>query len=570
MNAVHHTGQRLSLKGQLLTVRYIGPVDGKAGEWLGVEWDDKTRGKHNGEHDGKKYFDCRSNSPACASFLRPKQPWDEHRTFLDALRKKYVSQASAADQEVIYFSSKQAEEVGFDKFARRQAELRGIFVIVLDRMRIRHRADDPGVDAIAEMCQEITELDVGSNLFGTLGEVYDLCRRLPKLRSLTLDGNRVSVKDSHHTPRGCFNSIRTLSLSNVLLDWGTELAPLLQDCFPGVQALAATNNEWSSTPCNDGLPSGLKTLDLSNNAFTSLADLPGVANSGVETLVLKNCNVTTVSSSADSKHLPIFASVQELDVRHNNIIDWTFFNQLPATFPALKHLRTTGNPLYTNLMTHDTKLLTAEDGYMLTIARLPDLETLNYSRVTEKDRLNAETYYLSLIAAELSSTSTDVEAAGVRERHPRFAALCETYGEPTITRKTVLADGEVDPNSLAARLVRITFVSGAVTWVEELPKSLSVYALLGIVGKKLGVIPLRLRFIMETGEQDSVARESASYQGPHWWCSDSEDEDDCLPTDEVDERTSWAMREVEMFAGTRAVGTYVEGTEARVRVEARG
>ncbi len=216
-------------------------------------------------------------------------------------------------------------------------------------MRIRHRADDPGVDAIAEMCQEITELDVGSNLFGTLGEVYDLCRRLPKLRSLTLDGNRVSVKDSHHMPRGCFNSIRTLSLSNVLLDWGTELAPLLQDCFPGVQALAATNNEWSSTPCNDGLPSGLKTLDLSNNAFTSLADLPGVANSGVETLVLKNCNVTTVSSSADSKHLPIFASVQELDVRHNNIIDWTFFNQLPATFPALKHLRTTGNPLYTNL-----------------------------------------------------------------------------------------------------------------------------------------------------------------------------------------------------------------------------
>ncbi|KAK1060965.1 hypothetical protein LTR74_011424 [Friedmanniomyces endolithicus] len=570
MSAVHHTGQRLSLKGRLLTVRYVGPVDGKAGEWLGVEWDDITRGKHNGVHAGKKYFDCRSNSPACASFLRPKQPWDEHRTFLEALREKYVSQTSAADQEAIYFSSKQAEEVGFDKFARRQAELRGIFVIVLDRMRIRHRADDPGVDAISDMCQEITELDVGGDLFESLGEVYDLCRRLPKLRSLTLDGNRISVEDTQHMPRSCFTGIRTLNLSNVLLAWGTELAPLLHNCFPGVQALVATNNEWSAVTHSSSLPIGLKTLDLSNNAFTTLADLPGVANSVVETLILKNCNITTISSTAETNHRPIFASVQELDVRHNAIVDWTFFNQLPAAFPALKHLRTTGNPLYTNLKTHDDKLLTPEDGYMLTIARLPSLETLNYSKITDKDRLNAETYYLSLIAAELSSTATDAEAAGVRERHPRFAALRETYGEPIIARKTIVADGEVDPNSLAARLVRITLVSGAVTWVEELPKSLSIYAFLGIVGKRLGIMPLRLRLILETGERDPVARESASYQGPDWWCSDSEDEEDCLPANGVDQRTSWAMREVEMLAGTRAIGTYVEGAEARIRVEAGG
>ncbi|KAK0928587.1 hypothetical protein LTR29_017337 [Friedmanniomyces endolithicus] len=570
MSAVHRLGQRLSLKGQSLTVRYVGPVDGKAGEWLGVEWDDVTRGKHNGVHDGKKYFDCRSNSPASASFLRPKQPWDEHRTFLEALREKYVSQTSAADQEAIYFSSKQAEEVGFDKFARRQAELRGIFVIVLDRMRLRHRSDDSDVDTIAELCQEITELDVGGNLFETLVEVYDLSRRLPKLRSLTLDANRISVEDSKHKPRGCFSSIRTLSLSNVMLNWGTELAPILQQCFPGVQALAATHNEWSSIIHNGVLPPGLKTLDLSNNAFTTLADLLGVADSAVETLILKNCNITTISSGADTNHRLIFASVQELDIRHNAIVDWTFFNELPATFPALKHLRTTGNPLYTNLKTHAGKLLTPEDGYMLTIARLPNLETLNYSKITDKDRLNAETYYLGLIAAELSSTATDAEAAGVRERHPRFAALCETYGEPVIARKLIVADGEVDPNSLAARLVRITFASGAVTWVEELPKSLSVYALLGIVGKKLGILPLTLRLVLETGERDPVSRESASYQGPDWWCSDSEDEDDCLPANGVDERSSWAAREVEMCAGTRAVGTYVEGAEARVRVEARG
>ncbi|TKA82906.1 hypothetical protein B0A55_01163 [Friedmanniomyces simplex] len=574
MTAQHHAGQRLSLKGQLLSVRYVGPVDGKSGEWLGVEWDDSTRGKHDGVHEGNKYFGCRSKSPSCASFLRSQQPWDKHRTFLEALREKYVSQTSAADQEAIYFSTKQAEEVGFDKFARRQAELRGIHVLVLDRMRIRHRANDPDVDAIGSVCKEITELDIGGNFFETLGEVYDLCRRLPKLRSLTLDGNRFSVEDMLQIRKGSSTSIRTLSLSNVLLDWGAELVPLLQHHFSGVQTLAATNNEWSVASDAGGLPPGLKTLDLSNNDYTALADLSSVACSSVETLVLKNCTIATIVNTASTNLRPVFRSVQELDVRHNKVAVWNFFDQLPASFPSIKHLRTTGNPLYSNLRSHDGKALAAEDGYMLTIARLPSLETLNYSKITDKDRLNADTYYLGLIAAEISAASTDVGAADVRERHPRFGALCEKYGEPTITRKTIRADGEIDPDSLAARLVRVMFSSGTLVWTEELPKSLSIYALLGNVSKKLGVLPLRLRLVLETDERDPVSSGPAAYEGPDWWCSDSDDEDaesqDTLRAKEAQGQNLWAMREVEMRAGTRALGTYVEGADARVRVEARG
>jgi len=52
-------GQRLSVKGQLCTVRYVGPVAGKLGEWLGVEWDSVDRGKHNGIFEGITYFQCR-------------------------------------------------------------------------------------------------------------------------------------------------------------------------------------------------------------------------------------------------------------------------------------------------------------------------------------------------------------------------------------------------------------------------------------------------------------------------------------------------------------------------------
>jgi hypothetical protein len=58
MSADFYIGKRLSYDGRLCTIRYYGEVQGTKGEWLGVEWDDPTRGKHAGEHQGVKYFDC--------------------------------------------------------------------------------------------------------------------------------------------------------------------------------------------------------------------------------------------------------------------------------------------------------------------------------------------------------------------------------------------------------------------------------------------------------------------------------------------------------------------------------
>ena len=54
-----HIGQRLSYVGERCTVRYIGDVAGTKGDWLGVEWDDASRGKHAGIHSGVRYFECK-------------------------------------------------------------------------------------------------------------------------------------------------------------------------------------------------------------------------------------------------------------------------------------------------------------------------------------------------------------------------------------------------------------------------------------------------------------------------------------------------------------------------------
>lgn len=49
-------GRRVAAGKHRGTVRYQGQLSEEKGEWLGVEWDDHTRGKHDGSHKAVRYF----------------------------------------------------------------------------------------------------------------------------------------------------------------------------------------------------------------------------------------------------------------------------------------------------------------------------------------------------------------------------------------------------------------------------------------------------------------------------------------------------------------------------------
>jgi len=432
---------------------------------------------------------------------------------------------------------------------------------VLDHMCIRHSiGDEEAAATIPKLCAEITLLDLGGNLFETWAEVLDLVNLFPKLRSLVLDGNRFVFRD---VSGGCeyraiSSSIRELSLSGTLCEPVKVVDATA--AFAGLETLSLAKNElkrWDQP----GLPHSLKALDLSGNMFSSFQDLNALTSlPRLRTVLLKTNNIGSEKGDRSSPNDLSFNTVSELELRDNQITSWTFFNALSAQFPMMKHLRMAGNPLYRDLRSADDKPLTTEDGYMLTIARLPQLELLNYSKITDKERLNAETYYLGQIASELSLVD-DQQRTAVLARHPRYQALCEEYGEPAIL--TQPRANEIDPNSLEARLVSITFapsspsLSAHKQWIEEIPKSLSTYALLGLVGKHLRILPLKLRLVWETGEHDPVKDEGS--EAPEWW--DSSDEESEA------EGGEWVAREVELVPGTRPLGTYMEGREARVRVQ---
>ena len=95
-------GQRVAVDGHVGTVLYVGDVAGSDGTWLGIEWDDPARGKHNGSHEGRAYFTTQSVAPPShhfslthtprhptgGSFVRPRKV-DTGVSFLAALRAQY-------------------------------------------------------------------------------------------------------------------------------------------------------------------------------------------------------------------------------------------------------------------------------------------------------------------------------------------------------------------------------------------------------------------------------------------------------------------------------------------------
>jgi DNA-directed RNA polymerase subunit H (RpoH/RPB5) len=184
-----YVGQRLSYDGALCTVRYIGEVAGTTGLWLGVEWDDHTRGKHDGSHKGHRYFTTTSRSALAASFIRPTRRPDNPQSFLSALREKYAPNADGEnanhpDRQIVTFGTKVAQEMGFDKLRRQLAKLEDLKIVILDSMKIAGILEEEG--KIRQTCPRIMQLDLSRNLLEKAGDVVNICRELGALTKLSL------------------------------------------------------------------------------------------------------------------------------------------------------------------------------------------------------------------------------------------------------------------------------------------------------------------------------------------------------------------------------------------------
>ncbi|KAE9376760.1 hypothetical protein N431DRAFT_453154 [Stipitochalara longipes BDJ] len=587
----YYIGERVSFESNLCTIRYIGEVEGTDHQWLGVEWDDPSRGKHDGSHKGKRYFECQSPSPTAASFLRATRVKDKEQSFLQAVHAKYGPEdpsnlANSTNQ--IEISGKVVEEVGFDKIREQQAQLHELKIVLVDGMRVTGiELDSRTYAPISTVCPKIVELDLSRNLFENFQRIVEVIRHLGDLRKLRLNGNRLQSLgiDVSGYKRGLANAvyedfgITELELDNMLISW--ESIKTILVLFPALTSLSASSNYFNSLSSplpNPGFGrNGITSLTLEYNEFTMIWDIILLRQlESLEVLHLKGNKISRVDKEGFqmSSFHAFGIRLRYVDLSYNAIASWTFVDDLPQVFPGLEELRLSHNPIYNHDGSSKQKEnIGNEEGYMLTIARLKKLKSLNFSKIMPADRVNAEVFYLSKIAKEMAEVPESQEIA-VTSQHRRFSELSKQYGPPTVTRKS---EGAVNPNLLEARLINFTFhlpsntqpgQEKAIAKTREIPKSFDVYRVKGIVGKMFDIRPMKIRLIWETGEWDPVA----GYEDDD---EDSDDEGGARLSEAQANGTvaqpkgRLAKREVEIEDGTRQIGFCVDGTEAVIRIETR-
>ncbi|KAF8458977.1 hypothetical protein BGX38DRAFT_1084780 [Terfezia claveryi] len=488
-----YVNQRVSYSTSLCTIRYIGPVDGTAGEWLGVEWDEPLRGKHSGEHAGKKYFDCAVAN--AGSFIRPSRAPDPPLTFVQALRKKYIDDGvvDVSAQRPIEWGGKVVQEIGFDKIRQKLRKLKELKIALVDGFQIAK--EDP-VELITETCPEIEDLNLSRNLFDSLQSVEVICRGLPKLRSLRISGNRFSmlhVKTEVEREDGSlgtgFDNITSLELEETLLSW-EELAKILP-LFPSLQILDLSLNRLSSIPQKIGdiaitkiLTPKLTELKLERNTLTNISSiLPASLLPNLRKLLLARNQISSIYGPDGDPETPIlFKNIRYLDLSFNSIPSFKFIDSINSHFPDVEGLRITHNPLY------EVPGMGSDEAHMLTVGRLSwKVRLLNFTTITIQERTNAELYYLGRIAKEMAEVAQGEEEELIVRQHPRWNELCKAHGRPIVNRSL-----EVDRQSLGRNLINIEFVHKNQSVVRKIPKHLTVSALKGVVGILFPVRPLRV------------------------------------------------------------------------------
>ncbi|OCH92105.1 RNI-like protein [Obba rivulosa] len=463
-------GARLIHSGYIGTVRFVGEVDGTQGVWLGVEWDDPTKGKHDGVKDGKRYFACLV--PNSGSFIRPSPAISYGTSFMTALVSKYVeSTHGAAAEKVILGSSGGAievEAVGLDKIRNKLSRLERLREVSLDNEGVAS-ADEPGT--IKRTCPNIRGLDLSKNVIPTWDVVALITQELPHLERLALNQNRLSRLEDTDLARLAFKGLKELQLNATLTTW--EDSQYIVGCMPELRILEMGYNRLSDLPSlenshNIPLNTSLEELNLDSNHISCWAKLCHGLRSltALERLVLTSNGIEEITPPTSPQDT--LNNLKHLALSFNRLASWRHIDALPLWCPQLQSLNLVGNSLVED---PDT----SRHARQFTTAKIPTLERLDGAAISGKERTDSELFYLSYIATH---GPADEDARCLE--HPRWKELCLKHGAPD--EPTGGAGSR--QNTLSSRLIQINIYA-----CPALPPADSAGATRGAPIRSLQVLP---------------------------------------------------------------------------------
>ncbi|XP_051967111.1 tubulin-specific chaperone E [Xyrauchen texanus] len=437
-------GRRVSCDGERGTVRYVGTVPPTAGLWLGVEWDNPERGKHDGSHEGVRYFTCRH--PTGGSFVRPKKA-SFGVDYLTALKQRYEVELEEAIGEEFKFCTKTVMMVGFEAVKQKQ-RVENLTEIALRSCEVSGPGPENEIRKTTPFAQS---LDLSGNLLSSWEVLAEITQQLESMQVLQLSYNRLSLSSDPTSLSPAFSRLRVLSVKSCALTWSQVLhcAPMWQQ----LEELYLADNDITELVRPVSVLQTLKVLDLSNNRIVQetaleISHLPRLENLN---LSCTGVSVIQFSDASAGNKTALFPALKKLLLDDNNISEWSVVNELEK-LSCLVQLSCRRNPLLQKEKNYET-------ARQLFIARLSQLELLDMRQVLSDERRGAELDYCKMFGLawlqagghcdpEKNHPSTEFNT-----EHPRYLALIQKYGPPDESELR-----EQKPFALKNQLLTITFV----------------------------------------------------------------------------------------------------------------
>ncbi|XP_031552493.1 tubulin-specific chaperone E-like [Actinia tenebrosa] len=482
-DGVTFVGKRVICDDFIGTVKYFGVVPPTQGEWLGVEWDDEKRGKHDGTLDGVSYFVC--SHPKSGSFVRLKKV-NFGVSVIDALKQRYgVKHDTVQDMYVVDANNKKTavEMVGVNDVHKVQSCFEKLVEVGLREQLVNGPDKDVSLSSVAP---NIVQLDISRNLIASWDDLAKVIKDLNKLKTLNVSENQLTLPTDHSLLKSSFCMIKELYLNRMNLSWTEVLMimtmfPDLEDlhvCYNAIDSLRLNNDEENSNQCL--LNQKIVTLNLEGNLISNWSDITLLGNlTRLKTLILNDNKLIDVIFDDDtgSNKTNLFPSLTSLSFSRNSIKDITSVNALNKLVDLVE-LRFKDNPVFKG-----------ETGFSIRqelIARISSVKTVNGSPVTEKERLAAERAYIKKYAKDWFDAGGKVDNYDANklttefvEKHPRYAELARVHGIP---------DSEVHQKTAATlkeSLIALTFKcpddSSKKVLTKKLPGTMTIGKLKGLL-----------------------------------------------------------------------------------------
>lgn len=152
------------------------------GTWLGIEWDDYRRGKHNGTLDGRHYF--HTMHPNAGSFIRPNKI-GLYETLENAVRQRYLDYSTQCLNEQLLRETRESlqaplfEVVGLEKLARKQSKFEQLVDISVEDTCVNNAG------CLIDFTS-LSTLNLSHTLIGNWEIIADICKQVPTLRNINL------------------------------------------------------------------------------------------------------------------------------------------------------------------------------------------------------------------------------------------------------------------------------------------------------------------------------------------------------------------------------------------------